>query len=89
MDVRVEKIEQFFREDGTLISIPAKLPKRLAVLQRIADEFSPGKRYPERELNEIVARFHEDTAAIRRYMIENHIMERDRDSNYWLANTIS
>jgi hypothetical protein len=89
MDVRVEKIEQFFREDGTLVSIPAKSSKRLAVLHRIADQFSPGKKYPERELNEIVARFHEDTAAIRRYMIENHIMERDRESNYWLAETIS
>jgi len=80
-----EKIEQFFREDGTLISIPAKSTKRLAVLHRIAAQFSAGTRYPEKELNEIIARFHDDTAAIRRYMIENQIMERDRDSNYWLA----
>jgi hypothetical protein len=80
-----EKIEQFFHEDGTLISIPAKSAKRLAVLHRIAYQFSAGTRYPERELNEIIARFHDDTAAIRRYMIENGIMERDRDSNYWLA----
>ena len=80
-----EKIEQFFREDGTLISIPAKSSKRLAVLNRIASEFAAGTKYSEKELNEIVARFHEDTAAIRRYMIENRIMERDRDSVYWLA----
>jgi hypothetical protein len=80
-----EKIEQFFREDGTLISIPAKSTKRLAVLNRIASQFSAGTRYPEKELNEIIARFHYDTAAIRRYMIENGIMERDRESNYWLS----
>lgn len=85
MTVRVEKIEQFFREDGTLVSIPAKLPKRLAVLHRIAELFTPGTRYPEKELNEIIARIHDDTAAIRRYMIENCIMERDRNSVYWLA----
>ena len=85
MDADVEKIEQFFREDGTLISIPAKSSKRLAVLYRIAGQFTAGTKYSEKELNEIVARFHEDTAAIRRYMIENHIMERDRESVYWLA----
>jgi hypothetical protein len=85
MDAGVEKIEQFFREDGTLISIPAKSSKRLAVLYRIADQFADGTKYSERELNEIIARFHDDTAAIRRYMIENEIMKRDRDSVYWLA----
>lgn len=85
----VEKIDQFFREDGTLISIPAKLPKRLAVLHRIASQFSIGTRYPEKELNEIIGRIHEDTAAIRRYMVENRIMERDRDSNYWLTEVTS
>ena len=84
MHADVEKIEQFFREDGTLISIPAKSSKRLAVLNRIAGEFSARTKYSEKELNEIVARFHEDTAAIRRYMIENGIMERDRESMYWL-----
>jgi hypothetical protein len=84
-----EKIEQFFRKDGTLISIPVKLSKRLAVLHRIAGEFSVGTRYTEKELNEIITRIHSDTAAIRRYMIENQIMERDRESNYWLADTIS
>jgi hypothetical protein len=31
-----EQIDQFFRPDGTLISIPLKLPKKLAVLRHIA-----------------------------------------------------
>lgn len=80
-----EKIEQFFNPDGTLISIPAKPAKRLAVLHRIAQEFSPGDKYPEKELNAIIAKYHDDTAAIRRYMIENRILERDSASVYWLA----
>jgi hypothetical protein len=37
--VKVE-IKQFFRPDGTLISIPEKLSKKLAVLR--ASELSPG-----------------------------------------------
>lgn len=80
-----EKIEQFFNPDGTLISIPAKSSKRIAVLNRIATNFSRGIQYSEKEINEVISRFHQDTAAIRRYMIENKIMERDTTSTYWLA----
>ncbi len=82
-----EKIEQFFREDGSLISIPAKSSKRLAVLNRIASEFESGRQYPEKELNSIIARFHDDTAAIRRYMIENQVLERSPEGVYWLVTT--
>jgi hypothetical protein len=79
-----EKIDQFFREDGSLISIPAKSVKRMAVLSRIAQNFEEGRLYPEKELNAIISRYHDDTAAIRRYMIENAILERDSTSTYWL-----
>lgn len=81
-----EKIEQFFRADGTLISIPAKNSKKLLILQKIAAELSPGLRYPEKELNQIIAKFHDDTAAIRRHMIEFGILERNKESVYWLPN---
>ena len=79
-----EQIEQFFNPDGTLISIPAKSAKRIAVLHRIARELSPATRYPEKDLNAIIARFHDDTAAIRRHMIEYRILERDGESVYWV-----
>lgn len=79
-----EKIDQFFREDGSLISIPAKSSKRIAVLARIALNFEEGHHYPEKELNSIIATYHDDTAAIRRYMIENLILERSPEGIYWL-----
>ena len=80
-----EQIDQFFNPDGTLISIPAKSAKRIAVLHRIAQELSPTTRYSEKDLNAIIAKFHDDTAAIRRYMIEYGILERDGESVYWLS----
>jgi len=80
-----EKIEQFFRPDGSLITIPVKTNKKLAVLHRIADSFSPGVMYPEKNLNEIIATFHPDTAALRRHMIEFGILQRDTSSVYWKA----
>ncbi len=80
----MSQIEQFFRPDGTLISITAKSGKRIAVLEHIASELSPGTKYPEKELNSVIAKYHDDTAAIRRYMIEYGILDRDNESVYWL-----
>jgi hypothetical protein len=83
----MSQIEQFFRPDGTLIAIPVKSAKKIAVLNRIAEELSPSVRYPEKELNAIIAKYHDDTAAIRRHMIEYGILERDTESVYWLSVT--
>ena len=81
----MSEIDQFFRPDGTLISIPVKQTKKLAVLHRIAGDLSPETKYPEKELNLIIAKYHDDTAAIRRYMIEFGILERDSESVYWVS----
>jgi len=80
-----EQIDQFFAPNGTLITIPVKPAKKIAVLNRIAEKLSPGSKYTEKELNSEIVRFHADTAAIRRYMIEYGILERDRQSNYWVS----
>jgi hypothetical protein len=68
-----EQIDQFFNPDGTLISIPVKSAKKIAVLLHIAQDLSP------------TAKYHDDTAAIRRYMIEYGILERDGESVYWVV----
>jgi hypothetical protein len=80
-----DQIGQFFRPDGTLISIPVKAAKKIAVLQVIASKLSSDTKYPEKELNAIIANFHDDTAAIRRHMIEFGILERDGESVDWLS----
>jgi hypothetical protein len=79
-----EQIDQFLRPDGTLISIPVKPAKKIAVLRHIARDLSLDTKYPEKQLNLIIARYHDDTAALRRYMIEYGILERDVESVYWV-----
>jgi hypothetical protein len=74
-------LRAFFR-DGRLTEIPAKGSKRRIVLERIAIEFEPGVRYPEREVNAIVGRFHNDHAAIRRYLVDGGFLDRERGV-YW------
>jgi len=83
--VEENPVAQFFKSDGTLTHIPARAKKKVAVLQQIALGFEPGVKYPEKEVNQIISRFHPDTAAIRRHMIEYKILVRDSASVYWLA----
>jgi hypothetical protein len=80
MDERV--LRNFLSEDGTLHTIPAKHSKLMVVLDRLAQEFEPGRTYPEAEVNEMLGRFHPDVAALRRYLVENGFMTRE-DNVYW------
>ncbi len=48
-------VEQFFAEDGTLISIPARNSKKIEVMKRIAKEFAVGVVYPEKAVKEDLA----------------------------------
>ena len=67
---------------GRLTTIPSKHSKLMVVLDHLAQQFEPGKTYPEVEVNERLARFHPDYAALRRYLVENRFMARE-DSVYW------
>ena len=80
MDQRV--LQNFLTEDGRLRTIPSKQSKLLVVLDRLAQEFEPGRTYPEAEVNQILLRFHPDFAALRRYLVENGFMTRE-DNVYW------
>jgi hypothetical protein len=74
-------LRTFFR-NGRLTEIPAKESKRRIVLERIALEFEPGVRYDERTVNAIVGRFFNDHAAIRRYLVDEGLLSRER-GEYW------
>jgi hypothetical protein len=80
VDQRV--LQNFLTEDGRLRTIPSKQSKLLVVLDRLAQEFEPGRTYPEAEVNQILLRFHPDFAALRRYLVENGFMTRE-DNVYW------
>jgi hypothetical protein len=68
--------------DGKLTHIPATRAKRLVVLDFLAGQFEPGRIYPEEQVNYLLGRFHVDYAALRRYLVEEELLER-RDGFYW------
>jgi hypothetical protein len=74
-------LRTFFRS-GRLTEIPAKESKRRIVLERIALEFEPGVRYDERTVNAIVGRFFNDHASLRRYLVDEGFLSRER-GEYW------
>jgi hypothetical protein len=71
-----------FVRDGRLVSIPAQRSKRLVVLEHLVRVFEPGVRYPEREVNALLAVWHDDVAALRRYMVDEGLLSRE-SGLYW------
>jgi hypothetical protein len=71
-------------EDGRLVALPTKRSQRLALLDFFASQFEPGRVYPERDLNELLKRWSDDTASIRRALVDEEFLER-RDGFYWRA----
>lgn len=67
-----------------LKAIPPKQKKKAVVLERIAEELEPGRRYTEKEINELLKAIHSDYVFLRRYLIEFGFMDRERNcSFYW------
>lgn len=72
-----ESVLRTFFRNGRLTEIPAKRSKRRMVLERIALEFEPGRRYDEKEVNATVARYFTDHAALRRALVDEGFLDRD------------
>ncbi|MBM7805685.1 hypothetical protein JOD57_001522 [Geodermatophilus bullaregiensis] len=71
-----------FVRDGRLVSIPAQRTKRRVVLEHLVRVFEVGVRYPEREVNALLAVWHPDTAALRRYLVDEGLLSR-AEGLYW------
>jgi len=84
-DARV--LEIFVDPDGRLVGIPAQHKKRMAVLRWLAEEFQPGRRYTEAEVNRIITRRHPDFATLRRHLVDEELMQRRR-SIYWRTGSV-
>jgi len=80
-------LANFVDAGGRLVRIPAQRKKKLAVLRWLSEEFQPGRRYPEEEVNRIISRRHPDFATLRRYMVDEELMQR-RSGIYWRTGSV-
>lgn len=76
------RVLRAFVRDGRLTSIPAARSKRLVVLDRLAQEFEPGRRYSEAMVNLVLGKWHADTATLRRYLVDEGFLDREH-GEYW------
>src|SRR5688572_1967900 len=69
--------------DGTIRQIPAP-PKLQIILDYLINFFEFDKNYTEKEINTIIKRFNEDTAGLRRDLVDVKMLARESDgSKYW------
>ncbi|NMB02043.1 MAG: DUF2087 domain-containing protein [Firmicutes bacterium] len=80
-EYRRRVIVSFF-EYGKLKSIPTQRKKKRIALEEIVKALAWDRIYTEKEVNIIIADFHEDFCTIRRDLISEKLMGRE-DNRYW------
>jgi hypothetical protein len=71
-----QRVLRNFAEGGRLSRLPARRGQLRVVLDYVAGRFETGREYPEAEVNEVLHELHDDHAALRRYLVDEGLLER-------------
>lgn len=87
MDAYDSKVlRNYTNADGRIKFIPTQQKKLLAILKYVVRDFEPDRKYTEKEVNEILERYNEDYAQLRRELVEFGFMAREGGGkSYWLV----
>lgn len=78
-------LASFTNPAGRITAFPAQEKKFLVLLRYVLKAFEPGLRYPEKQVNDILSKFNDDTALLRRSLIEYRFMHREGGGGpYWV-----
>lgn len=80
-------LDNFVDTAGRLITIPVQRKKRLAVLRWMVEDFQPARLYAEDEVNRIISRRHPDFASLRRFLVDEELLQRKRGV-YWRVGSV-
>lgn len=75
-------LSDFFNANNQLKAFPMQHKKLLVVLRHAVKVFEVGPRYTEKQVNDLLRPIHPDTAAMRRYLVDNGLLKREK-SIYW------
>lgn len=87
IELYTEKLKRYYDSEDRLTQYPSKRPMRIIALSKIAAKFETGRKYTEKEVNEIIrdSITFGDIELIRREMYQYKFIGRLRDgSEYWL-----
>lgn len=80
-----KKIIRDYTFAGRLKQIP-KFNKLMPVLKWLALQFEQGVIYSEKDVNDIILKFHNDYATLRRHLVDHGFLRRERaGTKYWLT----
>ena len=85
LDEKSKKVlKTHLNADGSIKQVPLQPAKLKVILEYLVQFFEFDTNYTEKEVNSIIRRFNEDTAGLRRDLIEAGMMARESDgSRYW------
>jgi hypothetical protein len=86
MMLNSKELRGFLDAEGRLIRFPARLNKQLVALDYLASKFEMERDYSEKEVNEILNRYHNfsDPALLRRELFIKMFLNRTDDGRrYW------
>ncbi|WP_145230871.1 DUF2087 domain-containing protein [Rudaeicoccus suwonensis] len=86
-DAFVAKTIRNFFDGDRLRSMPVKRKARVVVLLRVMERFEPGRRYAEREVNDLLAPTYDDYAFLRRELVDYRYLAR-ANGEYWLVDEV-
>ncbi|HSV64530.1 MAG TPA: DUF2087 domain-containing protein [Mycobacteriales bacterium] len=81
-DPRAAAVLRTFVRAGQVPRLPTSAAKRRVVLEHIVTVFEPGVHYAEREVNAMLRAWHDDHATLRRYLVDEGLLARER-GEYW------
>lgn len=90
MEEKSIDISRFLDTEGKVIRFPSKHAAKQAVVAYIAEKFEVGRDYTEREVNELLERWHTfgDLFLLRRSLVDYKLLARTPNgSRYWVIKT--
>jgi putative AdoMet-dependent methyltransferase len=81
------ELRHFLDSEGRLKSYPVKQKKKTSALRYLAEKFEPGKKYTEKEVNQLLNQWHtfDDCAVLRRDLYDSFYLRREANGSlYWL-----
>lgn len=74
----------FTTPEGRIKAFPVQEKKFLVLVRHVLKAFEHGVRYPEKRVNQILAGYNEDTARLRRALVDHRFMAREGGGGkYW------
>ena len=75
-------LRSFLDENGRIVSFPMQQKKFEVLLRYVVKDFEAGRKYTEKEVNEILSHYNDDVASLRRGLVTAKFMARNHGI-YW------